>query len=270
MKLGLGLGINKGGYVKSSPQYFAMTIDTTKAGVSNNDQFQFTGAAGQYDVDVVQNDVIVQSYTGLIDEQTITLPAAGLYQVRVYAKGSNPFNKIDFGNAGNPSDKLKVKSIDNFGIIKWNSNLKDGFNGCKNNSNLPNDIEFINQIINGEALFNVNDITIVPENLTFPNLQNGFALFRNTLIDSLPRNMKLPNLTKGDRMFENVTINTDDYSSLIIKMETANGNTGVIFDAGTSKYDSNFSIAEYTKTAGQARADLINNQGWTFKDSGQI
>ena len=50
------------------PNWFGITVDTTKAGVSATNQFQFTGALGAYDVDALQNDVIVATYSDLLDE----------------------------------------------------------------------------------------------------------------------------------------------------------------------------------------------------------
>lgn len=110
------------------PETFSIEIQTDKAGVSGDNQFQFTGAQGQYDVEAYQEDEIVQSFEGLLGEETITLPSVGVYELRVNPIGETPFNQIKFDNGG---DKDKLLEINSWGDIEWQS-FERSFFGCSN------------------------------------------------------------------------------------------------------------------------------------------
>jgi hypothetical protein len=75
---------------------FVITVDTTKSGVSGNNQFQFTGAEGDYDVVAKQGGSIIQTFSDLSDQETITLPSSGVYDLEVTPRGTNGFNRIRF------------------------------------------------------------------------------------------------------------------------------------------------------------------------------
>jgi surface protein len=111
---------------------FRIEVDTSISGtgtVSNTDQFQFTGAVGDYDVEAIQNGVVVQTYTALSGQQTITLPSSGVYDLRVIPVGGTPFSRIAFNNGG---DRLKVKRIRAWGSsVVWSS-FDSAFRGCSN------------------------------------------------------------------------------------------------------------------------------------------
>ena len=107
---------------------FIIEVDTTKAGTSNNDQFQFTGAEGDYDVIAKQNNIVVATFNDLSGEQTITLPSSGIYVLEVTPKETNGFNRISFSNGG---DKLKITDIKQWGDVIWSS-FERTFSGCEN------------------------------------------------------------------------------------------------------------------------------------------
>ena len=267
--LGLGLGTNKGGFV-GSPPYFAMTIDTTKSGVSNNDQFQFTGAQGQYNVDAAQNDVIVQSYAGLVDQQTITLPSAGIYQVRVYPKQTSPFNRINFDNSG---DKEKILSIDSFGNIKWSS-FGNAFRGCINLETIKTnpDLSLCNDL--GRMFEIASSFNSDIANWNTSNITVMFQTFRSCI--SFKQDISswnVENVTTMQFAFFGIDMNsantTTNYDNLLIKWSQQNVKQNVPFHAGNSKYNPNATLAGYSVTAGQAKQILINN-GWTITDGGTI
>ncbi len=110
---------------------FRILVNTANPGVSNNDQFQFTGALGDYNVEVWDQTgtTLQETITGLSDAATITIAAgAGTYELRVFPAATNGFNRIQFNNGG---DKLKLLEIRNWGEVVWSSML-NSFNGCSN------------------------------------------------------------------------------------------------------------------------------------------
>jgi surface protein len=130
MSLGFGLGLEYSRLSGGGSGYNAFTIEvkTDNAGVSNADQFQFTGAEGDYDVVAKQNDTVVASFDNLSGEQTITLPSSGIYVLEVIPKEVNGFNRIQFNDGG---DKLKITDIKQWGDVVWSS-FSSAFWGCSN------------------------------------------------------------------------------------------------------------------------------------------
>ena len=97
---------------------------------------------------------------------------------------------------------------------------------------------------------------------TLDVLTNGSQMFYNCYVFN-PSNFSptLDVLTDGYRMFYNCTLNTTNYSQILINMESANSNSNVPFHGGNSQYN----------TSGQtARTALINNQNWIITDGGLI
>jgi hypothetical protein len=107
---------------------FIIEVDTTKAGTPS-DQFQFTGAEGDYDVVAKQGGSVVQTFTNLSDEETITFSGGGgIYDLEITPKATNGFDRIRFINVG---DKLKITDIKQWGTIVWTS-FNSSFRGCSN------------------------------------------------------------------------------------------------------------------------------------------
>jgi hypothetical protein len=113
---------------------------------------------------------------------------------------------------------------------------------------------------NGRAMFNANSLTSLPSGMNLPLLTNGFFMFQLSSLTSLPSGMELPLLSDGGSMFYNNTINTTDYSDLLIAMEAANSNTGVNFHGGNSKYNA---AGETARNALLARDPV-----WVITDGG--
>ena len=108
---------------------FIILVQTDNAGVSNDDQFQFTRAVGDYDVEAERvDDEGSASFNDLSDEATITLPAKGQWKLKVTPKETNGFNRIIFNNGG---DRLKLLEINQWGNIAWSS-MGSAFYGCSN------------------------------------------------------------------------------------------------------------------------------------------
>jgi len=257
---------------------FIIEVDTTKAGTSNNDQFQFTGAEGDYDVIAKQNNIVVATFNDLSGQQTITLPSSGVYFLEVSAKEVNGFTGVKFNNSG---DKLKLSKINQWGIFNesrtglffncnnlteiasdndWLNSITDGtgnFVGC-NLTSLPDTLTLAN-LVNGASMFNGCNISELPSGMVLNNLENAELMFRFNSLSDLPSGLTFPNLTNGRLILQGSTLNTVRYSQLLIDMEAGNINIDVLFHAGNSKYN----------TDGEtARNLLITNQNWAFTDGG--
>jgi hypothetical protein len=174
---------------------FIIEVDTTKAGTPS-DQFQFTGAQGDYDVVAKQNNTVVATFNDLSGQQTITLPSSGVYVLEVSAKEVNGFTGIRFNNSG---DVLKLSKVLQWGA--FNDTRQRLFLGCSNLTEIASDIQWINTITNGDRMFRSCSLTLLPSEMTLANLTIGEFMFSNTLLTSLPSNMNLDNLIFGGFMF---------------------------------------------------------------------
>ena len=108
------------------------------------------------------------------------------------------------------------------------------------------------------SMFRDTDLTTLPTLMTLDSITVCYTMFYNTPITSIA-NLSLNSMTDGDMIF-NSTINTEEYSNLLIKMQANNVNTGVRFGAGTSKYN---------PSAITARNALVA-RGWTIIDGGLV
>ena len=179
---------------------FIFEIDTTRVGVTNSDQFQFTGAVGEYDVLAFQGGVQVASYSNLVNQQTITLPSAGAFELRVIPKGVG-FDKLRFNNGG---DKLKMGNILQWGDYGINENTHDrAFNGCENITEIAGNGKWFDVVTNTFRMFENCSLTSLPSGMDFPSLTIGQSMFSNNSLTSLPSGMGLPSLTNGNSMFQN-------------------------------------------------------------------
>jgi len=259
---------------------FIIEVDTSKPGTSNDNQFQFTGAQGDYDVVAKQNDIIVQTFNDLSGEETITFAnGAGTYILEVNAKATNGFTGMRFNFTG---DRLKLLKVKQWGVFNDTRNFL--FNGCQELIEIANDVNWLNSrttligvfratnkfvilpntlsllnLRNGTTTFQATDLDSLPNVMVLDNLETGYLMFFQNNLTDLPTGITLPNLSNGDRMLEGNTINTERYSKLLIDMEAGNNNTNVPFHGGGSKYNA----------AGEtARNLLIANQNWSFTDGG--
>ena len=175
MNLGIGLGLPS---TKLYIRPFIIEVDTSIAGVSNNDQFQFTGALGDYDVVAKQGRTIMDTFNDLSNEETITFSNPGVYYLEIIPKRINGFNRINFSDGG---DKLKLTDIKQWGTTVWSS-FEGAFRGCNN---------FKGSFTDSPNLTNVNSFRFMFREAT---------LF-NQPIDSWDTS----NVTNMERMFGDVT-----------------------------------------------------------------
>jgi surface protein len=127
---------------------FIIEVDTTKAGTPS-DQFQFTGAEGDYDVVAKQNDIVVATFNDLSGAETITLPSSGVYDLEVIPKEVNGFNRIEFNNRG---DKDKIIDTKQFGGIVWSS-FEKAFSGCQEMLFTATDVPNLSNVTNMSFMF---------------------------------------------------------------------------------------------------------------------
>ena len=213
---------------------FIIEVDTSKAGVSNNNQFQFTGAEGDYDVVAKQNDIVVATFNDLSNQETITLPSSGVYDLEVKSKEVNGFNRIAFNNGG---DRGKLTYIKQWGTIAWSS-FERAFFGSSN--------------LDLEALDNPDLSLVSRTDLMFINCSIINPNMRNWDVSNL-RNMSF--MVQGTSMsVENLTACYENWSQLNLQQN-------VSFSAGTTKYNA----------SGQAGRDiLVNTYNWSITDGGQV
>ncbi len=107
---------------------------TDNAGTSNFDQITIPGTGTDYIIQWVEveqvngewqevNDPLSGALSGT-DEQTITFPSAGTYQVNI----SGDFTRIHFNNSG---DAEKILDVVQWGDIEW-STMEEAFFGASN------------------------------------------------------------------------------------------------------------------------------------------
>jgi surface protein len=154
---------------------FIIEVDTTKAGTPS-DQFQFTGAEGDYDVVAKQNEIVAATFDNLSGAETITLPSSGVYNLEVKSKEVNGFNRIQFNNGG---DKLKITDIKQWGTIVWSS-FSSAFYGCSNMLTTAIDVPNFSNVTDMKAMF--RDTTSAnPDvsNWDVSNVTDMVAMFRD-------------------------------------------------------------------------------------------
>ena len=276
MRLGFGLGLEYSRLSGGGSGYnaFIIEVKTDNAGTSNDNQFQFTGAEGDYDVVAKQGGAVVQTFSDLSDAATLTFAnGAGTYVLEVTPKESNGFDSIDSGGGG---DVNKILDIITYGQVNW------AFISFYNGRNLKS---IGDRVYNGEGITSFFRSFINAENTPVINIREDFFWnCPNVLTFNQTFNSSSNNLIFSPRLFEKctlvedfklvffeLTLPTDTYSKMIINLEATNIKDNVPFVGGNSKYDPTISDASMGSnlTTGQALTNL-NNRGWAFTDGGPI
>jgi hypothetical protein len=212
---------------------FIIEVDTSKAGTPS-DQFQFTGALGDYDVVAKQNGTQVATFNDLSNQETITLPSSGVYVLEVNANEVNGFNRISFNNSG---DKLKITDIKQWGTIVWSS-FERAFFGCLNTLATATDVPDLSSVTNMFVMF-------LNASIANPNM----------------RNWDISNIANMSRMLENSNLSVENLTAIYENWSQLNLQQNVSFSAGTIKYNA----------SGQTGKNiLLNTYNWDITDGGLV
>jgi len=211
MRLGLGLGLCGKRLKSLGFKPFIIEVKTDNTGTSNNNQFQFTGAEGNYNVIAKQGNVIVQTFNDLEDEETITLPSAGIYDLEVFPKASNGFDRIRFDEIG---DKLKALDVKQWGTIAWSS-FRDAFFGCENMLVTATDIPDLSQVNDlGSMFFGALSANPDTSNWDVSSVTDMSSMFRNTSSANPDvSNWDVSSVTDMKNMFRSATSVNPDTSN---------------------------------------------------------
>ena len=272
---------------------FRILVNTANAGVSNNDQFQFTGALGDYDVEVWDStgSTKLEDITGLSDQATITIAAgANTYELRVFPAVTNGFNRIQFNGGG---DKDKLLEIRNWGEVAW-STMERSFRGCSNLTTISSftspDFSLVTTLFvafqscsslttvdaSDWNTVNVEDMSFAFQNCTSlttfdasgwntANVETMSNMFRSCGSPDIIgiEDFNIGSVTTFFNFLFLTTISTSSYDNLLINYEAQAPNPNLSFHGGKSKYTAG-------GAAEAARYSLINTYGWTITDGGSI
>ena len=269
MRIGLGIGLNRGrrgGGAGAAATDFRIVVKTDNAGVSNNDQFQFTGALGDYDVEVYDETgtTLQETITGLSDAATITIAAgAGTYELRVFPAVTNGFNRIQFNNGG---DRLKLLEIRNWGEVVWSS-MASAFYGCSNlGSEQANDNPNLSSVTGMGSMFrsatSFNQDIGAWDVSSVTNMGNMFlgATSFNQDIGA----WDVSSVTDMGNMFLSATLSTSNYDALLIGWNSLPSlQSNVNFHGGNSQYTAG-------GAAEAARTNLATTYNWIITDGGSV
>lgn len=264
---------------------FIITVDTTKAGSSNN-QFVLpvTAISGNYIVD--WGEGVEETFT-TIGDKTHTYAAQGTYKVSV--KGG--LTAISFNDSG---DKLKPIYIDAWGTIKW-STFAYMFFGCLNimgryidspdSSNAVTTMRMFrgcskfNSNLNNFNTENINNMSFMFFGCTMFN--QSLSNFNTSKVNNMSNMLRdaiafkqslatfdITSVTKISEFMQNGDINsigtTTNYDAILISWAAQDVNIELYPNFGRSKYSS---------TAVAARKLLTDpvvdgGKGWTITDGG--
>jgi surface protein len=238
---------------------FIIEVDTSKLGVSNNNQFQFTGAEGDYDVVAKQNGTQVATFNDLSGQQTITLPSSGVYDLEVSAKEVNGFNRIQFNNGG---DKLKITDIKQWGAIVWSS-FNAAFRGCSNMLTTATDVPNLSSVTNMGSMFRGASANPDTSNWDVSSVTNmSVMFFAASSANPDVSNWDVSNVTNMSLMFlsassANPNVTNWDVSSV--------ADMRFMFDSASSANPdvSNWDVSSVTKMSGMLEKSNLSVENLT-------
>jgi len=311
MSLGFGLGLQysklSGGGVFNNA--FTIEVKTDNAGTSNDNQFQFTGAEGDYDVIAKQNDIVVATFNDLSGQQTITLPSSGIYVLEVIPKEVNGFNRIQFNNEG---DRLKITDIKQWGDVVWSS-FERSFFGCSNMLTTATDAPNLSSVTNMSFMFfDATSANPNTSNWDVSNVANMSLMFYEaSSANPDTSNWDVSNVTEMRRMFLGASSanpntsnwdvsNVADISFMFQDASSANPDTSnwdvsSVTDMRDMFKDANLSVenltacyenwsqlnlqqniefsagsTKYNASGQEGRDILVNTYNWIIEDGSQV
>jgi len=238
---------------------FIIEVKTDNAGTSNDNQFQFTGAVGDYDVVAKQNDIVVATFDNLSGAETITLPSSGIYVLEITPKEVNGFNRINFNQSG---DRNKITDIKQWGTIVWSS-FSSAFFGCYTMKVTATDAPNLSLCTSLFRMFRLTgeanpDVT----NWDVSNIENFAQIFLQA-VNANPdvSNWDVSSVTDMSAMFQGSNLSEENLTLVYENWSQLNLQQNVSFGAGNIKYNA----------SGQAGRDiLVNTYNWTITDGGQV
>ena len=250
MSLGFGLGLqysklSGGGF--GNTDAFTIEVKTDNAGTSNDNQFQFTGAEGDYDVVAKQNDIVVATFDNLSGAETITLPSSGVYDLEIKAKNLNGFNRIAFDNGG---DKEKMLDIKQWGDVAWSS-FERAFLYCSNMLTTATDAPNLSSVTDMSFMFAF-------ANLVNPNTSNwdvnsvtnmGFMFRGTSSANPDTTNWDVSSVINMRLMFDDATSANPDTS--LWDVSSVNDMDRIFFGASSANPDTtNWDVSNVTSMYG--------------------
>jgi surface protein len=284
MLLGIGLRLGMLGSVAAETD-FVWTVATTGSSETFTIPCQNVGT---FDATIDWGDGSTSAITAYNDADLAhTYATAGDHQIRI----SGTFPSIYFNNGG---DTLKVKSVENLGVVSW-ALLDRSFYGCSNMVSFTAGTTDTSSVTDGRQMFfNCSLLTYLDlSNFDTSAVTNLSSMFRDcsslTTLDL--SSFDTSAATAMGAMFLNCSSITDVVGVEDFNIEGLDGPSDLnSFASGvtlpTARYDAllinwdaqnpfdgmspNFGSSTYTGggTAAAARANLISTDGWTITDGG--
>jgi surface protein len=229
-----------------NPNAFIIEVDTKKAGTPSN-QFQFTGAVGDYDVVAKQGGSVVQTFNDLSNQETITLPSSGVYNLEITPKATNGFNRIQFNSSG---DNLKITDIKQWGTIVWSS-FESAFYGCNNMLVTATDAPNLSSVVSMLSMFaNTSSANPDVSNWDVSSVVSMRRMFANTSSANPDvSNWDVSNVVNMSGMFNGTSSANPDVSNWDVSSVTNMG--GMFYKASSANPDtSNWDVSSVTNMGG--------------------
>jgi len=251
MKLSLGGGISSVSrtVIDGVSLAFEFSVKTDNAGTSNNDQFTIPINAGTFNYDISTDDGY--SATGVTGAHTITFSSgAGTHNVVI----TGTFPGMKFSNAG---DKLKLLTIDNFGIYGVGStSQRFAFWGCSNLVLNATDTGDFSQVSNFQRFWYLTNTTTFPL-IDFSSATNLSELFRSTPIATFPANAF--DNTAGNQYanaFTSTNLTQQSIDNILVSIDAsgADGSFNTFKQSG----------GQAPSATGIAAKDSLVAKGWTM------
>ena len=245
---GISLAITPG----VDPNEFRFSVKTDNAGTSNNDQFTIPINAGTFNYTVTTSDGT--STSGLTGAHTITFPSGGgTYDVVI----TGTFPGMKFADGG---DKLKILTIDNFGIYGVGStSQRFAFHGCSNLVVNATDTGDFSQATNFQRAFRAcSSITTIPSldfsSATFFSELFYFASNLTTFPANMFDNSPATNYTNA---FARTNLTTQSIDNILVSIDAAGGTSGTFKQ----------SFGSAPSAVGIAAKNSLSAKGWTVTTS---
>jgi len=246
---------------------FIIEVKTDNTGTSNDNQFQFTGAQGDYDVVAKQNDIVVANFNDLSGQQTITLPSSGVYILEVFPKASNGFNRIQFDNN---EDKNKILDTKNWGDIVWNS-FENAFYGCINMTVTATDVPNLSSVTDMNSMFNrAESANPDTTNWDVSSVTNMSFMFEHaTSANPDTSNWDVSSVTNMSFMFYEATSANPDVSNWDVS--NATDMSFMFYEASSANPDtSNWDVSNVTDMNNMFRSASNANPDMTLWDVSSV